>query len=187
MRPIAARVAVLLVCLVLAVLSLLPGFAVAQEDGATDGWVDVSRVEAQEWPHEVDCPLRLLVTLPSKAPSIRWSTISPRNIRCDNSVSVVYVGLLATKAKPRWKIPAGMKLVVEIKVDPSHDKVSEIRAEAWLDGELMARAGDPEVEVEEGRSKRVEVPMRFAAGGLERWGAGGSEAKLKLYVSAVDD
>lgn len=150
-------------------------------------WIDVSRLEAQDWPIEVDCPLRLVVTLPSRAPGVRWSTITPRAVRCDGAVSVVYVGLVATKAKPRWQIPAGMQLVAEIKVDPSHDKAVEIRAEIVLDGEAVARAIAPEVEVEEGRSRRVELPIQFTAGGLERWAVGGVQARLRVYVAAADD
>jgi hypothetical protein len=155
--------------------------------GDEEVWIDVASLESTEWPREVECPLRLVVTLPSKAPGIRWSTISPRGVRCDHAVSVVFVGLVARKAKPRWQQPAGMDLVLEIKVDPSHDKVAEVRAEILLDDHAAARAYRAEIEVEEGSSRRFELPLQFLGGAFELWAAEVESAELRLTTYVVDD
>lgn len=179
----------------IAIVLLLPGIVAAAEPGsdpettirsqlAAGEFVDTDLADPVGWSYEAECPLRLTLALPPQAPRGRWTSTRSRRFRCDRSVSAPLVALVSKLRRQRLE---EIQLELYIKVDPPQDKLADIRCELLLDGAAAARGGRSAVEVEEGRSTRVLLPIVFREGELERWSSGVGDARLRLYVSAVDD
>lgn len=163
---------------------------------AAGEWIDASLGDPWGWSYELDCPLRLSLEVPSALPDERWGSMHTRRFRCNSRVSVAPVAI-----SPEYRRGAleRVDVVLQVKVDPpilkplSERKFREplrrvhLRCELLLDGKPSAQALNYSAEVEEGKSKRIDLPLSFAPGALERWAGGVEHARLRVYVSAVDN